>query len=98
MIDRLNLGRKLLNIRLIPGILAVLYFVRPYYFARPSYSFRADACFQMLSVGRRTIVRWLEDDRSPTNGQSFAARRTTYRLYPNNELIPSKKNNGSERK
>jgi len=45
----------------------------------------------MLSAGRRTIVRWLEDDRSPTNGQSFAARRTTYRLYPNNELIPSKK-------
>ncbi|WP_279137268.1 hypothetical protein, partial [Parabacteroides johnsonii] len=36
--------------------------------------------------------------RSVAEGRSFAARQTTYRLYPNNELIPSKKNNGSERK
>ncbi|MBC5635042.1 hypothetical protein [Parabacteroides hominis] len=30
-----------------------------------------------LSAGRRTIVRWLENDRSLAGGRPFAAKRTT---------------------
>jgi len=39
LIDRLNLGRKLLNIRLIPGILIILYFIHPHSLAGRSHPF-----------------------------------------------------------
>ena len=54
LIDQLNLGRKLLNIRLIPGIPAVLYFVHPYSLARQPCSFRASDYSHKSSAAKQT--------------------------------------------
>ncbi|HJG98673.1 MAG TPA: hypothetical protein K8W09_05285 [Parabacteroides johnsonii] len=40
-------------------------------------SIRCSDTIYKLSAGRRTIVRWLANDRPPASERSFAARRTT---------------------
>ncbi|WP_298982855.1 hypothetical protein [uncultured Parabacteroides sp.] len=50
-----------------------------------SLSVKIFSSFAKLSAGRRTIVHWPADDRSPASGQSFASQRTIDR-QPANDL------------